>query len=128
MGKTKELSVRDGIVLYLVQMGLSARKVSERMDGEVSVQVVQRRAREHLGPVPPNKNSRLHSIGRGVLYDYVSECFRRLGKDPFMCEICEEPQKKKCQIHHTKYEGCTVYDLQYVCQSCNLARVNMGLT
>jgi hypothetical protein len=91
------------------------------------VAVVQRVARERVGAVSTTNNSALNAISISMM-PYVRECLRRLGKDPYLCEICDESQAKPCQIHHTKYDGATIYDLQYVCPSCNLARVNRGLS
>lgn len=49
------------------------------------------------------------------------------GLDPFTCGECGERQTRKCDIHHTKYEGATLFDLMFVCRTCNLAPRNKGL-
>lgn len=58
--------------------------------------------------------------------EYVLECFRRLGKVFNRCEQCDVITTK-LEIHHTKYEGATLYDLQLVCHRCNLQSYNKGL-
>ena len=62
-------------------------------------------------------------VTRATLRPYIFECFRRLGKDFNKCEQCGVTGKK-LDIHHTKYDGATVYDLQLVCRSCNLSSDN----
>lgn len=50
------------------------------------------------------------------------------GRDFEQCEQClESIPVNKFDIHHTKYEGATYYDLQIVCRSCNLTGDNVGL-
>lgn len=63
---------------------------------------------------------------RSTLRPYIMECFRRMGKDLNKCEQCGSTEKK-LDIHHTKYDGATVYDLQLVCRSCNLSLDNLSL-
>ncbi len=63
---------------------------------------------------------------RSEMRMYFFECFRRMGKDLNKCEQCGVTDKK-LDIHHTKYDGATVYDLQLVCRSCNLTGVNRSL-
>ena len=118
---------RDAQILELTRHGLSARKVAQRLGLKVSVRKVQRVAQRELGRVPPTANSSQHAI-RGQLLEYVTACMLALGKDPHMCEICNELQATPCDVHHTKYEGATLYDLMYACRSCNLARANRGLS
>ena len=62
----------------------------------------------------------------GHIKPYVMECFRRLNKDLKTCELCGITGVR-LDIHHTKYEGATVYDLQLVCRSCNLKAENCYL-
>ena len=49
----------------------------------------------------------------------------KLGKDPNLCELCG--RVGRMDIHHTKYEGATLYDLIFACRSCNLQTENKGL-
>lgn len=63
---------------------------------------------------------------RQMLKPYIMECFKLMGKSTNICEQCGITDKK-LDIHHTKYDGATVYDLQLVCRSCNLKADNKGL-
>lgn len=113
-------------IVELTTQGLAAPKVRERLSLKITVRSIQRIARKYLGSPPASNNSVLYQIPQ-YIRPHIVECMRRLGKDPYICEICGEQQVKRCEIHHTKYAGATLYDLQYVCGSCNRARVNMGL-
>lgn len=70
---------------------------------------------------------RSQDVYGGVFRDYVEECLRSMGKNFEICEICGD-ELKKPYIHHTKYDGATVYDLQIVCCSCNLKLPQLYLT
>lgn len=119
------MTIRDEKIIELARKGLSARKIKERLCLEITSEQVGRIVRKHLGHATFGNNSIANAINS--LRPYVVECLARLGKDPLVCEICLEPQPTPCDIYHTKYEGATIYDLQYVCRSCNLARANIGL-
>jgi len=58
---------------------------------------------------------------------YVVECLRRLGKNPYYCELCETWFDRKLTIHHKKYDGATLYDLCYACMKCQTSAENVGL-
>lgn len=120
---------RDILIYELTASGLSARKVQQRLGQPLTVRQVQRIAASFYGRTDKSQvfKSAEYQITPGRFRDAVVSCLERLGKDPFFCENCQEPQEKKCDIHHTKYEGATIYDLRYVCRSCNLSRVNKGL-
>lgn len=120
------MSQRDDEIVKLSQVGLSARKIQDRLSLHVSRRQVQRVIRKQLGPVVQSRNAETNALED--MKTYVVECLRLLGKDPHVCEICLERQERVCDIHHTKYEGATIYDLQYVCRSCNLARAGQGIT
>lgn len=49
-----------------------------------------------------------------------------IGKNPSKCEQCDKKVKTP-YIHHTKYQGATLYDLQFVCRRCNSNPKNVGL-
>lgn len=68
----------------------------------------------------------IDNYGSGLMIDYIYECFRRLGKDLKTCEQCGITDKK-LDIHHTKYDGATVYDLQLLCHKCNTQPANRYL-
>lgn len=112
-------------VVALTKRGLPARKVASRLG--ITKGTARRLAEKHVGPVKSGASSRDHFIPSSTL-PYVIEAMMMLGKDPYVCEICEEPQDTHCIVHHTKYVGATLYDLMFVCSSCNNARVNKGLT
>lgn len=122
----KQMNERDARIVELTKSGLPARKVRERMHGTVSVDTVQRIARKYVGKVSSDNPSIEYQIPV-TMRPYIDFCMAQLGKDPYLCEICGEPQTKKCDVHHTKYEGATIYDLRYACRSCNCARAGHGL-
>lgn len=76
---------------------------------------------------PPAEGYQSANYALDSMRVYVVECLRRLGKDPYLCELCGERQTKECQIHHKKYAGSTIYDLAYACQSCQVRAENVGL-
>lgn len=73
-------------------------------------------------------NSKLHhlsAIMRSIVVSMMTEEGRNFGA----CEQCSEPiPKGKWELHHTKYEGATYYDLQIICRSCNRLDKNVGLS
>ena len=117
---------RDDQIVKLSQSGLSAMKIRGRLNLEITSRSVQRVIQKRLGKVARTRNRQVYALEN--LRPIVVECLSRLGKDPFVCDVCEASQPKKCDIHHTKYDGATIYDLQYVCRSCNLARAGQGLS
>lgn len=120
----KPMTGNEGVV-ELAERGLSASKIARRLKLKVTERQVSRYLRKKLGPSPAGANGAENAIRN--LRPYIDECMRRLGKDPYFCEVCEERQERKCIIHHTKYDGATVYDLVYACTSCNNSRGNRGL-
>ena len=61
-------------------------------------------------------------------YPLVIATLEKIGKKFDKCEQCGNPiPKGKFEIHHTKYEGATIYDLQVVCHKCNTKSENRGL-
>lgn len=54
------------------------------------------------------------------LYPYVIALMEQEGRDFFICELCDtDIPEGEFEIHHTKYEGATYYDLRIVCRRCN---------
>jgi hypothetical protein len=50
------------------------------------------------------------------------------GRDFTTCELCHEDiLANKYDLHHTRYEGATYYDLLIVCRKCNTAPENTYL-
>lgn len=113
-------------ILLLAKHGLSAKKIAPYLSSQTTPDAINRYARKILGPMRKGSNSLENNISPSFM-PYVHECLERLGKDRFTCELCLEPVPKGCNVHHTKYQGATVYDLMYICTSCNLSRENKGL-
>lgn len=125
---TQDMSDGERIIV-LTNHGLSAQKIRKHLHNpSLSTQAIQKYILKKLGPaVTGNASQERHNQITGTFMPYVIEALTRLGKDRYTCEICLEPVPKGCIVHHTKYEGATVYDLMYVCGSCNLSRANKGL-
>jgi hypothetical protein len=52
--------------------------------------------------------------------EIIRAMMKRDGRDFNQCELCPVYiPDGKYEIHHTKYEGATYYDLRIVCSSCN---------
>ena len=121
------MTERDAQIIELSRSGLSAKKIRERLNLSISIRRVQNIIRKELGTVKRSSYSKANALYH--LRPLVFYCMTELlGKDPRVCEVCREHQDKLCEIHHTKYEGATLYDLQFVCRSCNLARNGQGIT
>ena len=75
--------------------------------------------------MPRLTNDGLGSVN-SPMRQYVLACLTKLGHDLYKCAYCAKPLKKP-QIHHTKYDGATVYDLVIACQSCNTQPQNRFL-
>lgn len=72
-------------------------------------------------------NSEQYGLSR-QMKDYVVLLMEQDGRNFDKCEQCFiNIPKGKYQIHHTKYEGATYYDLQIVCNNCNHKSENIGL-
>jgi hypothetical protein len=114
----------DETVRELIERGLSAEKIRKRLGPTTTARQIQRFGKKLFGSSPPG--TRVSEDAFGNVYPYVEECLRRLGRNPYWCVVCEETQPKRCIIHHTKYDGATIYDLVYACTSCNNSRMNRG--
>jgi hypothetical protein len=54
------------------------------------------------------------------LRPYILFLMRKEGRDFSRCELGNERiENGQYEIHHTKYDGATYYDLRIVCRSCN---------
>lgn len=60
-------------------------------------------------------------------YPIVIESLRRIGKQFDKCEECGVFLKGEFELHHTKYENATIFDLEVVCHKCNMQPENKGL-
>ncbi len=64
----------------------------------------------------------------GQLRPYIIALMEDEGRDFDHCEICgKHIPNNRYDIHHTKYEGATYYDLRIVCRKCNTAPENRFL-
>lgn len=62
------------------------------------------------------------------ILDYVVAIFDMWGKDWHKCELCRKRiTGQRGELHHTKYEGATIYDLLIVCHGCNMKEPNLRL-
>ena len=72
-------------------------------------------------------NSTLHHLGQlKPLIEAMMKSEGRIVGEDTLCELCEGIAMPY-EIHHTKYEGATYYDLRVVCRSCNRIGENVGL-
>lgn len=75
----------------------------------------------------PLPNSVIFGLDRTFRHLVWQLMVTELGLDPNTCQFCEVEVPHGCDIHHTKYEGATIFDLRFVCRRCNLQPENMGL-
>lgn len=113
-------------IIVLTKHGLSAQKIRRHLKAPLTTKAINNYATKKLGPARQGKNSASNLID-ATFMPYVEFCLAKLGKNKFACELCLDRVPAGCVVHHTKYEGATVYDLMYICQSCNCARENVGL-
>jgi len=62
-----------------------------------------------------------------TLRDVVIAMMKRDGRDFTYCELGKHRMDGAFDIHHTKYEGATYYDLQIACRKCNTQQENRFL-
>ena len=64
-------------------------------------------------------NSQLHKIDNRMR-PLIIEIMRRDGRDFGYCELgSHKIEGGRFDLHHTKYEGATYYDLLIACRRCN---------
>lgn len=63
----------------------------------------------------------------GNIRAYVNAIFDYWGRDWYTCGLCGKDLSYRGFIHHTKYDGATIYDLLIVCRSCNTLPENQLL-
>lgn len=62
------------------------------------------------------------------LRPYILHLMTKEGRDFTQCELCPASiPEGEYEIHHTKYEGATYYDLRIVCSPCNHKPENLLL-
>lgn len=63
------------------------------------------------------------------LRPYILFLMEQEARDFTECELCgREIAADEFEIHHTRYEGATYYDLRIVCRSCNRKEENLFLS
>jgi hypothetical protein len=63
------------------------------------------------------------------LRPYILFLMEQEGRDFTQCELCPAPiPEGEYEIHHTRYDGATYYDLRIVCRSCNHKEENCLFT
>jgi hypothetical protein len=70
---------------------------------------------------------RLAIDGDSRIHAYIKPLLEQMGKDFTTCEECGDDITGKAVIHHTEYDGATIFDLEVVCQKCNMRSENKGL-
>jgi hypothetical protein len=62
------------------------------------------------------------------LRPYILFLMEQEGRDFEQCELCPNRiQPDEYEIHHSRYDGATYYDLRIVCTSCNRKVENLLL-
>lgn len=115
-------------VIELWNQGVSASRIIERLDLDVTVRQVQR-----IGARYGNRKARMSgSLGRAEwgssFKDIVIQLMIQRGDNPYKCALCDKVSEKRMTVHHTKYEGATLADLVFACMRCQLQFENRGLT
>lgn len=67
-----------------------------------------------------------HRLSR-QMREIVLTMMRKEGRDFTRCQLCPARITGAPDIHHTKYDGATYYDLLLVCRKCNSASENRYL-
>lgn len=120
------MTERDEQIVKLTIEGMSAAKVKQKLNLPISVRAIQRVAAKHVGASGTNKNGAAYFIP-AFFMPLIHTLLAELGLNRYECGICHDLVPKGCIVHHTKYEGVTIFDLMYVCVSCNNSRTNVGL-
>lgn len=115
-------------VIALTEHGLSAEKIRKYLKRPIGARAISQYATKKLGRPRCGRTSAEATWIVSWMVPLIHQLLAELGKDRYRCELCLDPVPKGCTIHHTRYEDSTLYDLMYLCQSCNLARENKGLT
>lgn len=69
---------------------------------------------------------RLKQDGDVRIRDYIITLLEHWGRDFTTCEECGNKMGVP-YLHHTKYDGATIYDILIVCAKCNSKTENKGL-
>lgn len=117
-------------IFEMLRAGHGPAEIIEKLGLSITKRSIQRMAAKHGIVRPHDRGGRLDSdgIGSGPLRSILEHCLVTIrGLDPYLCSDCGRKVNTKCDIHHTKYEGATIYDLEFVCRRCNTAPRNVGL-
>ena len=105
------------------ERGEKPREIARRFN--VTARHIQRMVKPYARP-PKDGKAKYNMIEN--LRPYILYLMRQEGRDFTKCELCPATiPEGKYEIHHTKYEGATYYDLRIVCRRCNKAPINVGL-
>jgi hypothetical protein len=114
-------------VLPMLRNGDGPAHIIETLGLDVTKRAIQKLAISHGVERPHIRNGRLDEDNATPIFqEYVRHCLishRKL--DPNLCAQCGVTGKM--DVHHTKYEGATIYDLEFVCRKCNTSPRNVGL-
>lgn len=117
-------------ILEMLRRGCGPAEIIETLGLSITRRQIQRIARKYGMDRPHERGGRLDadSIGNGPMRSILEHCLITIrGLDPCLCSDCGRRSAQKCDIHHTKYEGATIYDLEFICRRCNTSRRNIGL-
>ncbi len=117
-------------IIVLTTRGLAVSKIRKHLKSPVwTEKQINRYVTNVLGPARKGvNNSQYNRISEMEAQWYTKLLVEAYGKDRYRCEICTEPVPGGATLHHTTYTNPTLFDLLFVCQSCNLARENVGLS
>lgn len=117
-------------IIALLREGHGPAFIIEKLGLKISKRWVQRIAVQN-GIVRPHQTAgRLDSDHyTSPIRDIILHALIELrGLDPHVCSDCGAQSKQMHDIHHTKYEGATIYDLAFLCRKCNTSPRNVGLS
>jgi hypothetical protein len=114
---------RNTNILKLYNSGLSSSDIA--LEYGISSRQVQRILFGHIKTgVGLSKDNQLGNLRVIIIALMIEQ-----GRDFNTCELCHcDIPKGKHDIHHTKYEQATFYDLMIVCRRCNTAALNRYLS
>jgi hypothetical protein len=116
-------------ILRMLRLGRGPAEIIETLGLSIGRRQIQRIAQKHGMVRPQQRIGRLDEDHMATMFDaIVEQCMVQYrGLDPYLCSDCGRRTKTKCDIHHLKYDGATLYDLAFVCRRCNTSPINVGL-
>lgn len=117
-------------LLELYRLGFGPSEIIERLGLTITKRQIQRIAAKAgiSGAGQKKRGGRIDVELEPMFKEIVLQLMTEYrGLDPYTCMQCKRPQVKRCDIHHTKYDGATLYDLEFVCRRCNTSPRNVGL-